>query len=149
MSITTIGPVGGNGGQEITPYTIPNGYKIKEVHLLITDVVEGIQFTVTDGTGGKTMPVLGGNSHNRKRHFVFALGQDEYLTGISGHYGWYIDSLRLHTNRRVSPLYGGHGGNQEFYFSVDDGEELIGLIGRADWFVDALGIMKQAKKKNL
>lgn len=147
MSNMTKGPVGGDGGAEISAYQIPDGYRIKEIHLLTTDVIEGIQFTVTDGTGGRSMPVLGGQSSNRKKHFVFAMGHDEYLTGISGHYGWYIDSLRLHTNRRVSPLYGGHGGEQEFFFTAGEGEEVAGLVGRAGWFVDALGIVTRPKIK--
>ncbi|MEM7332475.1 MAG: jacalin-like lectin [Chloroflexota bacterium] len=146
MNLTKHGPIGGQGGVEIEEYAIPNGFKIKEIHLLTTDVVEGIQFTITDGKGGKTMPLLGGNSSNRKRHFVFSLGRDEYLTGISGHYGWYVDAVRLHTNRRVSPIYGGHGGEKDFYFSANEDEEVIGLVGRADWYVDALGILTKTKE---
>ena len=141
MALSILGPVGGDGGESITDYEIPTGYKIKEIHLLTTNVVEGLQLTVTDGKGGKSMPVIGGNSNRHKRHFVFALGRDEYLTGISGRYGWYIDALRIHTNRRVSPLYGGHGGSQDFYFTAQENEEVIGFVGRAGWFVDALGII--------
>ena len=147
MTLTKLGPIGGGGGREIKDYAVPNGYRIKEIHLLTTNIVEGIQFTITDGKGGKTMPVLGGNSTNRKRHFVFALGRDEYLTGFSGHYGWYVDALRIHTNRRVSPLYGGHGGKKDFYFSANNGEEVVGLVGRADWYVDALGILTQKRRQ--
>ena len=145
MSLTKHGPVGGQGGLEIGEYAVPNGFKIKEIHLLTTNVVEGIQFTITDGKGGKTMPLLGGNSNNRKRHFVFSLGRDEYLTGISGHYGWYVDAIRIHTNRRVSPIYGGHGGQKDFYFSANDDKEVVGLVGRADWYVDSLGILTRQK----
>ena len=145
MTLTKQGPIGGDGGRVFDDYAIPTGFKIKEIHLLTTDVVEGIQFTITDGKGGKTMPVLGGNSSNRKRHFVFALGRDEYLTGISGYYGWYIDALRIHTNRRVSPLYGGHGGENEFFLTAKEGEEVVGLVGRADWYVDALGVITQSR----
>lgn len=145
MTLTKHGPVGGDGGLEIGDYAVPTGFKIKEIHLLTTNVVEGIQFTITDGKGGKTMPLLGGNSTNRKRHFVFSLGRDEYLTGLSGHYGWYIDAIRIHTNRRVSPIYGGHGGEKDFYFTANDGNEVVGLVGRADWYVDALGIITQPK----
>lgn len=145
MTLTKHGPVGGDGGRLFDDYAIPDGFRIKEIHLLTTNVVEGIQFTITDGKGGKTMPVLGGNSSNRKRHFVFALGRDEYLTGLSGYYGWYIDALRIHTNRRVSPLYGGHGGEKAFLFTANEGEEVVGLVGRADWYVDALGVLTQSR----
>lgn len=37
--------------------------------------------------------------------------EDEYLIGVSGRAGWYVDSLRFHTNKRVSAVYGGAGGD--------------------------------------
>lgn len=145
MALSIQGPVGGDGGQPIVDYQVPKGYRIKEIHLLTTDIVEGIQFTITDGRGGKSMPIIGGQSDRHKSHFVFAIGHDEVLTGLSGRYGWYIDGLRIHTNRRVSPLYGGHGGSNEFCFMVGKGEEVVGLVGRAGWFVDALGLLSQSR----
>lgn len=143
MMLTQVGPVGGNGGTHIDSYIIPTGYRLKEIHLLTTTVIEGIQFSITDGNGGKSMPVLGGNSTHQKRHFVFTFGHGEYLIGLSGRYGWYIDCIRIHTNLRLSPSYGGHGGEKEFYFVAKEGEEVVGLVGRAGWFVDALGIVTQ------
>lgn len=145
MGASNLGPVGGDGGRAIENYEIPDGYRIKEIHLLTTNIVEGIQLTITDGAGGKSMPIIGGNSDRHKRHFVFAMGRDEYFTGISGRCGWYIDALRIHTNRRVSPLYGGHGGSRDFLFEANSDEEVVGFIGRADWFVDALGIVTKPK----
>lgn len=145
MALSTLGPVGGDGGQPIENYQIPEGYRIREIHLLTTDIVEGIQFTITDGKGGKSMPIIGGQSDRHKSHFVFAIGHNEILTGISGRYGWFIDGLRIHTNRRISPLYGGHGGSDEFHFVVGKNEEVAGLVGRAGWFIDALGVIVKTR----
>lgn len=139
MSLTTLGPAGGLGGHEFENYTVPSGYRIKEVHIFASSVVNAIQFATINGDHSTNyLPKIGGLGGE---HFVFALDKDEYITGVSGRCGWYIDHLRIHTNRRVSPAYGGHGGEQDFYLSAPAGMQVIGLFGRADWFLDAVGLM--------
>ncbi len=72
--------------------------------------------------------------------FTFRLDEDEYLTGISGRHGWYVDSIRLHTNKRQSPLYGGAAGQRDYAFMAPPGHQIAGLFGRSDWYIDALGV---------
>ena len=77
---------------------------------------------------------------------IFTLDADERLVGISGRHGWFVDSVKLHTNKRVSESYGGHGGFNEFSFQASSGSEIVGFYGRADWYIDQLGIITQTIK---
>lgn len=133
-----IGPAGGNGGQPFDNYDIPEGARLTAIHVFTEWVINAIQFDYvrSDGNPAGNPPIggLGGEHH------VFYLDDDEYLTGISGRAGWYIDSIRFHTNKRVSSTFGGVGGEREFTFEAPAGFEIGGLFGRSAWYVDALGI---------
>ncbi len=65
---------------------------------------------------------------------------NEYIIGFSGRYGDYIDSLKIQTNKRTSPQFGGSGGRQDFRVRVPSGNRAVGLIGRSGRYLDALGI---------
>lgn len=137
MDIMHIGPAGGDGGQPFSHYDIPDDARITVVHIYTEWVVNAIQFDYVraDGTtGGQPVGGMGGEHH------TFHLDDDEYLTGISGRCGWYIDSLRLHTNKRVSPVYGGQAGDRDYLFVAPEGYEVFGLFGRSGWYIDALGV---------
>jgi predicted flap endonuclease-1-like 5' DNA nuclease len=138
MDRIQIGPAGGNGGKPFDHYDIPPNARLTAVHLYTEWVVNALQidFASADGQPDGRSPVggLGGEHH------VFYLDEDEYLTGISGRAGWYIDSLRLHTNKRVSPRYGGTGGERDFTFDAPAGYEISGFFGRSAWYLDALGV---------
>ena len=136
MDNMQIGPAGGNGGKPFDHYNVPNGARLSAVHVYSEWVINALQFEFADDAPGSRPPIggLGGN------HQIFQLDDDEYLTGISGRAGWYVDSLRFHTNKRVSALYGGRGGDREFAFEAPPGYEVGGLFGRADWYLDALGV---------
>lgn len=138
METFQIGPVGGNGGKPFEGYNIPKDAQITAIHIYTEWVINAIQldYRNSDGSDGGRPPVggLGGEHH------VFYLQDDEYLTGISGRAGWYIDSIRFHTNKRVSPTYGGVGGDREYSFITPAGYEVEGFFGRSAWYVDSLGI---------
>jgi predicted flap endonuclease-1-like 5' DNA nuclease len=138
MERISMGPVGGNGGKPFENYDIPDDARVTAVHVFAEWVVNAVQleYVQSDGRGGGRPPIggLGG------QHFVFTLEEDEYLTGISGYAGWYVDSVCFHTNKRMSPLFGGAGGEREFSFDAPPGHEIAGLFGRSDWHIDALGI---------
>lgn len=137
MEPKQLGPVGGNGGQPFDDYGIPDDARLTAVHVFAEWVVDAIRFDYahTDGALGSRPPVggLGGNHH------VFYLDEDEFLIGLSGRCGWYVDSVRFHTNKRVSDLYGGSGGEREYALMAPLGYEIAGLCGRSDWYLDALG----------
>ena len=105
MDNMQIGPAGGNGGKPFDHYNIPNGARLSAVHVYCEWVINALQFEFTDDAPGSRPPVgsPGGEHH------VFTLDEDEYLTGISGRAGWYVDSVRFHTNKRASALFGGRG----------------------------------------
>ncbi len=133
-----IGPAGGSGGQPFDGYDIPEDARLTAIHVFTEWVINALQFEFIhpDGTPGGNAIIggLGGEHH------VFYLDEDEYLTGISGRAGWYIDSIRFHTSKQVSPTFGGAGGEREFSFDAPEGFELYGLFGRSGWYIDALGV---------
>lgn len=139
MDIMRLGPAGGNGGKPFDHYDIPDDARLTAVHVYTEWVINAIQLEFAQDevqSGGILSPVggLGGEHH------VFYLDEDEYLIGITGRAGWYIDSLRLITNKRVSPRYGGESGERDFAFEAPPGYEVFGLFGRSAWYIDALGI---------
>lgn len=139
METLHIGPVGGNGGKPFDNYAIPEKARVTAVHVYTEWVINAIQLDYMDSNGenGGRPPIggLGGEHH------VFYLDEDEYLTGISGRAGWYVDSIRFHTNKRLSPSYGGTGGDREYNFEAPAGHEVTGFFGRSAWYIDALGIL--------
>jgi hypothetical protein len=79
-----------------------------------------------------------GGSGGRLR--VFSLDRDEFVTGLSGRSGDTVDSLRIHTNRRSSELFGGGGGSRDFRVEVPRGNQAVGFVGRAGSVLDAVGL---------
>lgn len=104
MEHPQLGPIGGRGGKPFDGYSIPQGARLTAIHIYADWVIDALQFDYTqvDGKAAGRPPVggLGG------RHYVFYLDPDEYLTGISGRCGWYLDSIRFHTSKRESDLCG-------------------------------------------
>ncbi len=139
MANLVLGPSGGNGGHAFEGYTIPDGAKVQEIRVNAGFYVDGLQLTCVDA-GGTVIELshLGGGSGFRH---TITLDADEYLTGISGRSGRYIDSIRFHTNKRVTDSIGGRGGENEYHFEAAANGEVAGLFGRADWYMDSLGVV--------
>ena len=138
MEPKKLGPVGGDGGNPFDAYDVPEGARLSAIHVYCEWVIDALRFEYVqaDGAAGGRPPVggLGGVHH------VFYLDDDEYLIGLSGRCGWYVDGVRFHTNKRVSDLYGGQGGERDFALMAPPEYEISGLFGRCDWYVDALGV---------
>jgi hypothetical protein len=128
---------GGSGGTAFLDSEIPYGARITEIRIQAGKYIDGIQvlYTLPDGTTVEG-PFHGGRGGNTQ---VFRLESNEFITGISGRYGEYMDSLMIHTNRRTSSRYGGSGGRQDFRIDVPSGNRAVGLIGRAGKYLDAIG----------
>jgi hypothetical protein len=91
------------------------------------------------GTDGRTFTgARHGGSGGRDN--VFRLDEDEYIIGLSGRYGDAIDSIRIHTNRRVSQLFGGRGGDSDYRIEVPSGYQAVGFSGRSGDVLDAIGL---------
>lgn len=139
MEDVKLGPSGGNGGLPIEGYVIPAGARISEVQVTSGWFVDSIQLLYTDVDGAThALPGFGGNGSHEHR---FILEPGEYLVGISGRSGRYVDSIVFHTNLRASPSYGGDSGENTFAFLAPENSEVVGFFGRADWYVDAIGIV--------
>jgi predicted flap endonuclease-1-like 5' DNA nuclease len=118
---------------------IPAGAKVQEIRVNGGIYVDGLQLVYVDTAGNVTeLPHLGGNGGF---HHTFTLDADEYLTGISGRSGRYVDSIRFHTNKRTTDKVGGPGGEDEFHYEAAANGEVGGFFGRADWFIDKLGVI--------
>lgn len=142
MKEVKLGASGGDGGLPVEGYVIPAGARISEVQVTSGWYVDSIRLIYTDAAGiTQALPSFGGNSSHAHR---FILEPGEYLVGVSGRSGHYVDNIVFHTNLRVSPAYGGAGGENTFAFLAPENSEVVGFFGRADWYVDAIGIVARA-----
>lgn len=138
MTDALVGLAGGDGGEEIKGLVVPEGAKISAIYLLTGLYVDTLEIAYQGESGEVRLGPAGG--FGGIPH-AFVLNDGEYLTGISGRNGIYIDSIRFHTNLRTSDTYGGPFGTADFAFYAPDGSHIVGFVGRAGWFIDALGIM--------
>jgi hypothetical protein len=133
---TTI--AGGSGGSAFSDSGIPQGARISEVRVHAGDAIDSIQavYVLSDGRSQEGA-VHGGRSGTGSS---FKLDADEYIIGLSGRCGDQIDSLRIQTNKRTSPLFGGRGGNRDYRIDVPAGNQAVGFAGRAGDSLDAVGL---------
>jgi hypothetical protein len=130
---------GGIGGDAFQDSSIPSNARVVEVRIASGNYIDSVQLVYALPDGRRTTGTLRGGPGGTVN--TFRLDNDEYVTGFSGHFGQYIDSLRIQTNRRTSPFYGGSGGREEFRIDVPQGNQAIGLIGRSGRYLDALGLI--------
>lgn len=129
---------GGQGGNPFPEIEIPREARILEVNVFSGDWIDAVQITYIL-PDGRTLnsPRYGGPGGDRR---VFRIDSDEYIVGVSGRHGRYIDSLRIHTNKRNSPVYGGSGGDGEFNLQLASGNYTVAFIGREGNYLDAIGL---------
>lgn len=129
---------GGRGGTAFSDSELPAGARIQAVRVYSGELIDAVQavYVLPDGrtVDGQRFGGRGGQVS------VFKLDSDEYITELSGRHGDSIDSLRIHTNKRTSQLFGGRGGNRDFRVTVPSGSQAIGFAGRAGQYVDAIGL---------
>lgn len=146
MEQIQMGPAGGNGGEPFDHYDVPEGGRLTAIHTYAEQVVNALRFDYADTTGGGgECPRVGGLGGD---HHVFYLEEGEYLIGISGRAGWYIDSIQYRTNKRRSLLYGGAGGDRDYTLEAPAGYEIVGLFGRSGWYIDSLGVTIRRRKES-
>jgi hypothetical protein len=129
---------GGDGGSPFTDPEPRSDTRLAEVRVYAGDHVDVIQAVYVDGNGRLVEGARHGGGGGRVT--VFRLDPDEYVTGLSGRHGDVIDSLRIHTNRRTSELFGGSGGERDFRIDVPSGRQAVGFTGRAGRYLDAIGL---------
>ncbi len=131
---------GGSGGTDFVDADVPAGGRIVEVRIRAGEYVDSIQmiYSMPDGRPLEA-PRHGGEGG---RGVSFRLDQGEYIVGLSGRCGQYVDSVRIHTNKRTSELFGGRGGERDFRIDVPDADDnqATGFIGRSGEYLDAIGL---------
>jgi hypothetical protein len=130
---------GGRGGLDFEDVDIPSGSRVLEIRVFSGKFVDAIQMTYALPDGRELMGPRHGGEGGRES--IFHIDSDEYVTGLSGRYGDYIDSLQIQTNKRKSPLFGGRGGEWEYRIDVPDGNQAVGFAGRAGKYVDSIGLV--------
>jgi hypothetical protein len=130
---------GGNGGANFSDTEFQSGVRITEVRVYTGNYIDAVQLGY-EFQDGRTVagPRRGGPGG---RENIFRLDRDEYITGISGRYGNYIDSLTIQTNKRTSPVFGGSGGKRDYRIEVPSGYQAVGFAGRSAKYLDAIGLI--------
>jgi hypothetical protein len=134
LEIYILGPSGGEGGEGFTD-EIYDIHETSDLYIWTGSVVEGVTLKRGEEAVGYSHGTFKGTMH------TFTLQQGEYITGISGKYGRFVDSIQIHTNRRVSPRYGGPGGSAEYIYEAPNGWEVAGFCGRSGDVIDAIGVV--------
>jgi hypothetical protein len=136
---TTI--AGGRGGNPFSDREVPSGARLAEIRISSGDMIDSIQaiYVLPDGRSMEGVRHGGGGG----RVNSLRLDSDEYVIGISGRYGDKVDSIRIHTNKRVSQNYGGGGGNRDFRIEVPARNQAVGFTGRSGDLLDAIGLTYQ------
>jgi hypothetical protein len=129
---------GGSGGTGFLDGDIPAGARIVEVRVEAGDFIDSVQMIYSFPDSRPIEAARHGGEGGRATSF--RLEQGEYIVGLSGRCGSYVDSLRIHTNRRTSQLFGGSGGERDFRIDVPDGNQAIGFMGRSGMYLDAIGL---------
>ena len=129
---------GGSGGSAFSDPAPQQGARILEVRVRVGEQVDSVQFLYG---------LPNGSSYEGPRHGggggtlnTFRLDSDEYLVGISGRSGDFIDSISFQTNKRTSPVFGGRGGSRDYNLQVPEGNQATGFTGRSGNYLDAIGL---------
>jgi hypothetical protein len=133
---------GGPGGNAFSDFQPPTGARVAEVRVRSGNMVDSVQMVYALADNSTVVgPRHGGSGGNNNS---FRLDGDEYIIGLAGRYGDYLDALRIITNKRTSPTYGGRGGRTDFRVDVPSWNMALGFAGRAGQYVDALGLVYAA-----
>jgi len=128
---------GGSGGSDFSDSDIPEGARIVEVRVNGGQFIDSVQMVYSVRDGRAFEAVRHGGEGGRAASF--RLKQGEYIVGLSGRCGRYVDSLRIVTNFRTSQVFGGGGGDRDFRIDVPQGTQVTGFVGRSGMYLDAIG----------
>jgi hypothetical protein len=143
------GPSGGTGGQPFDHGKASGGGKdLMTVSFLQDGSIRCISVLYRDvKSAGQPLQLKNGFCDPGPGSLSFnggagvSLAPDEYIIGISGRYGDHIESIRIYTNKKTYPPFGGTGGRFEFGYTAPQGQMIAGFFGRAGTNLDAIGVL--------
>ena len=144
------GPSGGSGGEKFDQWSASGGAtKIRSFGVLQDNSRRclSILYSETPTNPGRITRFKNGFCDPGPSELDFngwtgiELDPDEYIIGIEGRYGDHIDALRVYTNKRNSPWFGGSGGKRTFGYTAPSGQMIVAFFGRAGDNLDAIGVM--------
>jgi hypothetical protein len=131
--------VGGAGGLNFNE-DIPENAVVAGIAIYSAGWIDAIQVIYRLPSGQLRYGAKHGGDGGRKQPDVFELRPGEKITGLTVKFGGYVDSIRLHTNKRVSQPLGGQGGTRELSVKIPEGKKMIGIEGRSGRYLDAIGL---------
>jgi hypothetical protein len=134
---------GGTGGGEFTDRYIGDTSRVLVIRVSHGRVIEGIQ-VVYQMSGGATDELTMHGGAGGPFGF-FRLDHEEYITGIRGRYGDFVDSLQIRTNKQRTTHFGGNGGTADYVYEAPEGTEIVGFCGRSGDVIDAIGVILRAR----
>lgn len=142
-----IGPSGGSGGQPFRDWLLED-QQLEIGALLIWSgiYIDAIQILYRDRSNG-TLRLGEKHGGNGGKLTILPLDAGQFITGMKGKTGDYVDSLVVITNSTPNTTigYGGPGGSSPYDFEVNSGEEVIGFFGRAGDYIDQIGIFARLR----
>ena len=143
MELKYCGPSGGDGGEEFSDRVGPQDCQVIEVHIYAQQQVNGVQI-IHETCDGRRHPFPLRGRANGDCH-TLKLAADEFIISISGRVSRHVDSIRIQTNKQLSPLLGAKDGKRMYRYEVPSGAEIVGLCGRAGDNLDAIGVIMRRR----
>lgn len=140
-----LGAVGGWGGAAFEDPLVSASVRVTKIKVTAGCYVYRVKFEYSGGAtptdhGGSGPSLCPGSGGYIVQEQSFDLDQDEFIRGINGRSGKYIDQLEFVTNKRSIGPFGGDGG-EPFYLIGPPDFKVKRLFGRSWAFIDGLGII--------
>jgi hypothetical protein len=138
MAILSEGPSGGTGGSTYNDeaQSIFQSDTPIQINFRSGSYVDNIQFVYNAGS----LPSHGGGGGSPST-FLLDHASGEFITGISGRYGDYVDSLTVQTNKPRTFTVGGSGGSASYTYTAPPGFQIAATVGRSGDYNDAIGVV--------
>src|ERR1700722_10591333 len=140
------GDSGGTGGSAFQDH-IPMAAQLAEVRVWSWEWINAIQLvyrtrdgrmieTAVHGRDGRKDGNLDGDGGHLD---VLSLRPDEWITGVEGMYGKFVNSITVTLNSGRSATFG-RGGEHPYRFAAKRDEAIVGFQGRSSKYLDAIGV---------
>lgn len=123
--------------------SVPDDARVSELWISAGTFIEGVQIWHLYSDGMLYTAGPHGSWGGQLYRIVFAA--DEYIVGLNGKSGLYMDSLSVVTNKRTLGPYGGSGGDTTFSIVAPAGLEIVGLFGRSGGLLDYTGALARQR----